>query len=151
MITNSNSVSPFTPPRLRRIFCSLFLGAAIIAAVGAIAAPRAARQGAGPVSRATTDKIAPWVMEHTANGQEAEFFAVLADQADLTQAATLQTKAEKGRYVYDTLLSKTKATQRPILRWLREQKLKHRSFYIVNGILVKGTREIAEALAARTD
>ncbi|PYJ14907.1 MAG: hypothetical protein DME94_07945, partial [Verrucomicrobia bacterium] len=94
MITNSNFVSPFTPPRLRRIFCSLFLGAAVIAAVGAIAAPRAARQGAGPVSRATTDKIAPWVMEHTASGQRAEFFVVLADQADLSQAAALQTKAE---------------------------------------------------------
>jgi len=102
MITNSNSVSPFTPPRLRRIFCSLFLGAAVIAAVGAIAAPRAARQGAGPVSRMTTDKIAPWVMEHTVNGQRAEFFVVLADQADLSQAAALQTKAEKGRYVYNT-------------------------------------------------
>src|SRR5262245_45219440 len=31
-------------------------------------------------------KIAPWVMEHTANGREAEFFVVLADQADLSPA-----------------------------------------------------------------
>src|SRR5437773_7272881 len=151
MITNSNFVSPFTPPRLRRIFCSLFLGAAVIAAVGAIAAPRAARQGAGPVSRATTDKIAPWVMEHTANGQRAEFFVVLADQADLSQAAALQTKAEKGRYVYNTLLNKSLATQGPLLKWLRERGLEHQSFYIVNAILVKGTRDVAETLAARPD
>ena len=41
-------------------------------------------------------KIAPWVIEHTANGQQAEFFVVLADQADLRPAATLATKAEKG-------------------------------------------------------
>ena len=27
------------------------------------------------------NKIAPWVMEHTANGQKAEFLVVLADQA----------------------------------------------------------------------
>jgi len=151
MITNSNSVSPFTPPRLRRIFCSLFLGAAVIAAVGAIAAPRAARQGAGPVSRATTDKIAPWVMEHTANGQRAEFFVVLADQADLSQAAALQTKAEKGRYVYNTLLNKSLTTQGPLLQWLRERGLEHQSFYIVNAILVKGTRDVAETLADRPD
>src|SRR6266404_4843615 len=151
MITNSNSVSPFTPPRLRRIFCSLFLGAAVIAAVGAIAAPRAARQGAGPVSRATTDKIAPWVMEHTANGQRAEFFVVLADQADLSQAAALQTKAEKGRYVYNTLLNKSLATQGPLLQWLRERGLEYQSFYIVNAIVVNGTREVAQALAARPD
>ena len=30
-------------------------------------------------------------------------------------------------------------------------RLEHRSFYIVNAILVRGTREIAEALAARPD
>jgi subtilisin family serine protease len=90
-------------------------------------------------------------MEHTANGQQAEFFVVLADQADLSQSASLQTKAEKGRYVYNTLLSKSQTTQGPILQWLRERGLEHRSFYIVNAILVKGTREVAEALAARPD
>ena len=90
-------------------------------------------------------------MEHTANGQRAEFFVVLADQADLSQAATLQTKAEKGRYVYSSLLNKAQTTQRPILQWLNERKLEHQPFHIVNGISVKGTREIAEALAARTD
>jgi hypothetical protein len=36
-------------------------------------------------------------MEHTANDQQAEFFVVLVDQADLSQANSLQTKAEKGR------------------------------------------------------
>ena len=151
MTTNSNFVSPFTPPRLRRIFCSLFLGAAVIAAVGAIASPHAARQGAGPVSRATTDKIAPWVMEHTANGQQAEFFVVLADQADLSQAATLHTKTAKGRYVYNTLLNNSQTTQGPIQQWLRERGLEFRSFYIVNAILVKGSREVAETLAGRPD
>ena len=90
-------------------------------------------------------------MEHTANGQQAEFFVVLADQANLSHADSLQTKAEKGRYVYNTLLNKSQTTQGPILQWLRERGLEHRSFYIVNAILVKGTREIAEALAARPD
>src|SRR5207253_6032165 len=96
-------------------------------------------------------KIAPWVTEHTANGQRAEFFVVLADQADLSQAAALQTKAEKGRYVYNTLLNKSLTTQSPLLQWLSERGLEHQSFYIVNAILVKGSREIAEALAARSD
>ena len=96
-------------------------------------------------------KIAPWVVEHTANGQQAEFMVVLADQADLKAAATMRTKTEKGRYVHDTLRNKRQTTQSPILRWLRERGLEHRSFYIVNAVLVKGTREIAEALAARPD
>ena len=96
-------------------------------------------------------KIAPWVMEHTANGQEAEFFVVLADQADLSAAETLRTKVEKGRFVYQTLQSKAQTTQDSILQWLRDRAIEHRSFYIVNAILVKGTRELAEALAARPE
>jgi serine protease AprX len=96
-------------------------------------------------------KIAPWVIEHTADGQQAEFFVVLADQADLSAAASLTTKAEKGRYVYEALRKKSQETQGPILRWLRERAIEHRSFYIVNAMLLKGTREIAEALAAHPD
>ena len=169
MTTNPNSTSTFTPSPWRRIFCSLFFVAAAIAAVGAIASSRltaeaAAKAGAAGGSTspkamgkrvednlAPAQKIAPWVMEHTANGQQAEFFVVLADQADLSGAANLPTKAEKGRFVYETLLSKAQTTQEPILQWLRDRAIEHQSFYIVNAILVKGTREIAETLAARPD
>jgi len=146
----------FTSSRLRAILCVLFFIAASVAVLGAISSPRAGgerehsarfgRHVAGPPS-----KIAPWVIEHTASGQQAEFFVVLADQADLSAAATLRTKAEKGRYVYDALWNKSQASQRPILQWLRERGIEHRSFYIVNAILVKGSREIAEALASRSD
>ncbi len=76
---------------------------------------------------------------------------MLTGQADLSGAAALPTKAEKGRYVYNVLRSKSETTQGPILQWLRERGIEHRSFYIVNAILVKGSREIAEALAARQD
>jgi serine protease AprX len=96
-------------------------------------------------------KIAPWVIKHTAPGQQAEFFVVLTEQADLSGAAALTAKAEKGRYVHDALLNKSQATQGPILQWLRERSIEHRSFYIVNAILVKGGRAIAEALATRAD
>ena len=141
----------FTPPRLHRLSCSLFFLAAALAALGAIASSRAISQGSPPDQAAIAKKIAPWVMEHTANGQQAEFFVVLADQADLSRAAALSTKAEKGRYVYDALTNKSQATQGPILQWLRERGLEHRSFYIINAILVKGSHEVAEALAARPD
>jgi serine protease AprX len=161
MITNRNSTSTFTPSLWRHIFCSLFLIAALVAAVGAIASSgqpaeaatkaSAIRPPEGGTPNLPAQKIAPWVREHTAKGQEAEFFVVLADQADLGQAATFQTKAEKGRYVYNTLLNKSQTTQGPILQWLRARGLESRSFYIVNAILVKGTREVADALATRPD
>jgi len=138
------------------MYCSLFFAAAAIAAVGAVAArsdafPAVAFGRLPKPSLLGHEKIAPWVIEHTANGQQAEFFVLLADQADLSAAATMRTKTEKGRYVYDKLRNKKQATQGPILRWLREHRLEHRSFYIVNAVLVKGTREIAETLAARPD
>src|SRR6266566_178217 len=149
----NNSSRTFTPTALRRIFCSMFFVAAVAAAIGAIASPRVANQQGAAVSSppSAAQKIAPWVTEHTANGQQAEFLVVLADQADLSPAAALNTKAEKGRFVHDALWNKAQTTQGPILQWLRERGIEHSSFYIVNAILVKGSREIAEALAARPD
>ncbi|HEX3231268.1 MAG TPA: S8 family serine peptidase [Pyrinomonadaceae bacterium] len=142
---------PFTSPRLRPLFCSLFFLAAAIAALGAFGSSRATSQASPPEQSSAATKIAPWVIEHTANGQEAEFFVVLADQADLSGAAALPTKNEKGRYVRDALWNKSQATEGPILQLLRERGLEHQSFYIINAILVKGSREIAEALASRPD
>ncbi len=96
-------------------------------------------------------KIAPGVAENTAGGKQAEFIIVLADQADLSGAALLKTKAEKGRFVRDTLWNKSQGTQGPLLKWLGERKLDHRSFYIVNAVWVKGRYEDAMALALRAD
>jgi serine protease AprX len=152
MITNPNepaSASNRLP--FRRIFSSLFFVAAVIALVAAVALPDAVGQRVGGNGINIANKIMPWVIQHTAYGQQAEFFVVLADQADLSGAANWQTKADKGRYVYNTLLNKARTTQQPILQWLGEHNVEHQSFYIVNAILVKGTREIAAALAVRPD
>jgi serine protease AprX len=184
MITNPKPTSSFTS--WRRIFCSLFLGAAAVALIAAVASSdavgqrvdfpgqhvggsaspeddvRANAEGAKLGGNAATlgqrvgdntfhQKIAPWVMEHTANGQQAQFFVVLAEQADLSPAANLQTKTEKGRFVYQTLLDKAQTTQRPILQLLRDGNIEHQSFFIVNAILVKGDRQLAETLAVRPD
>src|SRR3954452_10974958 len=153
MTTNRPQTSTFTPSRSRRVFSSLLLLAAFVTIVGAVVSsrqPAVAAPGRGSGSL-QGGKIGAWVMQHTDNGQQSEFFAVLTEQADLGPAAALQSKAEKGRFVYSTLLNKAQTTQGPLLRWLRERGLEHRSFYIVNSILVKGTRQVVEALAARPD
>src|SRR5229473_1783709 len=147
MITDPKRTS--TPSRLRAVLCLVLFIAASIAVFAAIGSSNAT----GQRSRNTVfnRKIAPWVIEHTANGQQAEFFVVVADQADLSGAAALRTKAEKGRYVHDALWNKSQTTQGSILQWLRERGIEHRSFYIVNAILVRGSREVAETLAAQPD
>src|SRR6266571_6905730 len=136
---------------VRVLLASVFCLAGVFIALGGIASSRTIGQGGSPNQSVAAQKIAPWVTEHTANGQQAEFFVVLADQADLSPAAALPTKAQKGRFVHDALLNKAQTTQAPILQWLAERGIEHQSFYIVNGILVKGSREIAEALASRPD
>ena len=96
-------------------------------------------------------KIAPWVLDHTTGGSQAEYLVVLSDQADFSGAAVLRTKQEKGRYVRDVLWNKAQSTQGPILKILRDRGVEHRSFYIVNMIWVKGDLNLALALAARSD
>src|SRR4029077_6913586 len=156
MIKDSDSHRASVPSPWRRIFCSLFLVAAAVALVAAVASSDAVGQrvelpAQGAFHSAPVQKIAPWVMEHTANGQQAEFFVVLTDQADLSPSANLPTKTEKGRFVYQTLLQTAQTTQGPLVQWLRERKIENQSFYIVNAILVKGDRQLAETLAARPD
>src|SRR4029077_8989696 len=150
MISNSKGTSGSL--RLRALLCFFLViaaGIAIICATGIGEREHSARSGWHVASQSI--KIAPWVLDRTANGEKAEFLVVLADQADLSEAASLATKAAKSRYVYDALRNKSQATQQPILQWLRESGIEQRSFYIVNAILVKGSREVAEALASRQD
>src|SRR5690349_10765708 len=100
--------------RQQIVFCVILFTAATLAAVGAIGSSHVTGQHIE--DNALHLKIAPWVIEHTANGQQAEFFVVLVEQADLSSAASLLTKAEKGRYVYDALRKKSRETQEPILQ-----------------------------------
>lgn len=96
-------------------------------------------------------KISSWVLDQTASGADTEFFIVMSDQADLSGAAKLNSKAEKGEYVYRALLEKAQDSQAPILQWLDAHECAYQSFYIVNAILVKASRSVALELAARSD
>ncbi|HJT80546.1 MAG TPA: S8 family serine peptidase, partial [Chthoniobacterales bacterium] len=139
-----------------RCLVALTLCAASLALMGLsiTAAPSAARKARvqSVDSRlSASNKVAPWVVEHTAGGGEAEFLIVLADQADLSGAAALPTKDEKGRYVRETLWNKAQATQGPLLEWLRARNIPHRPYYIVNLIWAKGTTDLVQQLANRAD
>jgi serine protease AprX len=137
----------------RHMLSSLFFLGAAIAVLAVIGSSPVVNTPDGPHGRGTisVNKIAPWVIDHTTNGQQAQFIVVLVNQANLRPAEALETKSEKGRFVHDALWNKSRTTQGPVLQWLRERGIEHRSFYIVNAILVKGSREVAKALAARPD
>jgi serine protease AprX len=140
---NRASQSGFFHPRFLVGF-ALFLSGTLLAFLSFAAAPPRG-QGAG------VNKIAPWVVRHTANGEDAEFLIVLAEQGDLQAAKALTTKEEKGRIVREALWEKAQATQGPLVQWLKEHKIEHRSYYIVNMIWVKAGMDVATTLAARSD
>ena len=80
---------------LRRIIGLLFLAATVAAVLSAVVSSGAVNQPGSPEQAAALRKIAPWVTQHTAGGKQAEFMIILTDQADVSGAAFMQTKAAK--------------------------------------------------------
>src|ERR1043166_6204193 len=137
---------------IRAVISLLLFAIAVTVVLWAMAPRRALSQLRSSQDRnVALGKIAPWVLQHTGGGNQAEFLVVLRDQADLRGAQALATKRQKGRYVRDVLWNKARATQGPLLTWLRQRNIAHRSYYIVNLIWVKGNFDVALELAARPD
>ena len=93
-----------------------------------------------------------WVVQHTENGQKADFFIVLKEQADVSHARELAEKADKGSYVFSALTRTADATQAPLRSWLDSEGVRYRPLWIVNAILVEGgDRKLALEAARRPD
>ncbi len=110
----------------------------------------------GPMVMAATptdvrEKIAPSVWNNTGGGRTMSFLVVLSSKADTRDAAGLRTKAEKGRYVYETKSRLAQATQAPLVSYLKSRGIAFRSFFIVNMLLVAGDRALVLELARRPD
>jgi serine protease AprX len=99
----------------------------------------------------SSSKIAPRVMNDTANGAVTEALVVLNEQADLSAAAALPTKLEKGRFVVDALRAVANRTQAPVKALLDRRGIPYQSFYIVNMIKITGDRALIQELASRSD
>lgn len=104
-----------------------------------------------PVSSSQIDKISSRVLDETKSGGSTEAIVVLKEQADLSPADKLSTKAEKGQFVVGALRSVANRTQGPVLDFLRQRGIPYQSFFIVNMIKVTGNRSLMEALSARED
>lgn len=96
-------------------------------------------------------KIAPQVFAATQGSASAPLLVILREQADLQPAASLPTKAEKGRFVYDTLRQTALRSQASLRAELDRERIRYRSYYIVNMIELTGNRDLALQLAARPD
>lgn len=100
---------------------------------------------------AAPGKVDPWVLRRTEGSAQAELLVVLGERADLSGAAALPTKLEKGLFVRERLLAVATRSQRSLLAELRRRGVPHRPFYVVNAVWVRGDRSLVTALAKRPD
>lgn len=128
----------------------LKLGVAI-AAGAMLMGPGAYAQAQPESEKAIEKKIHSWVIENTRAGAQAEYFVVLDRQADLSAARQLKGKLSKGQFVYETLFRTAQESQKALRAELDARGVEYQSFYLVNAILVKGDRDLAKKLAARSD
>jgi serine protease AprX len=98
-------------------------------------------------------KIDPWVLNKVTNSPEAqtEFLLFLNEQADLSGAAGLKTKLEKGTYVFQHLTALANRTQKPVIAALDAQGAAYESYWIANMIWVRGNARLLQSMAQRPD
>lgn len=82
---------------------------------------------------------------------EFEYFVLLKDQANTSLAKQLTTKEAKAQYVFSQLKNKANETQGDLLQLIIQHQGLYRPYFIVNGIWVKGTAALMEALAKKAE
>lgn len=98
-----------------------------------------------------TENVDPAVLSAIAENGEAEFIVFMAEQADLSEVSTLQTKLDRGIFVFETLNEVAKRTQAPAIEILEAFKVTYRPYWVANMIWVQGDQDILEALANQSD
>lgn len=79
--------------------------------------------------------------------QEADFLVFMREQADLTPAASLAVKADKGAFVFSALRQTALRTQPPLLAELEKLGAAYRPFWVANMVWVRGDLNVLESTA----
>jgi serine protease AprX len=99
------------------------------------------------------DKVDPEVFRAAFSSKDwkTEFLIVLQEQADLTSAATLRSKIDKGWFVYNGLRATAQRTQTPLVVQLHKAGVPLRPFWIANMIWAEGDLAVVKEMAERSD
>ena len=96
------------------------------------------------------DKVDAAVLQDVQDGN-ADFLVYLDERADLSGAAQLTTKAEKGSYVYERLTATANATQPAVVAALAQHGAETERFWVTNAIQASGGLAALQAVASRAD
>lgn len=140
---------PPTPPGARPPARRL-AAVAVLTALGLAALPTGVATGA-PLAAPASDKIPDVLDAQLADGGKVTFWVEVTGEADLSAAADLDSKAEKGAYVRRTLIDQAADAQDGLRDYLSDRKAQFTPFWIANVVEVTGDRALADALARRGD
>ena len=118
---------------------TLVLLVALIAPAGAQNAPTSPAEPA--------DKVDAVVRERLDAVGETTFWVRLSAEADLSGAASIQDWAERGRFVYDTLVEHARDSQAGIRAKLDDLGVEYTTYWVSNAIRVTGDAAVVETLA----
>jgi serine protease AprX len=112
---------------------------------------------AGPTGNEITSGTQSWqnkvdasVLSKASTGKT-QFLIYMENQADLSGAEGLTTKAEKGEYVFRQLTAAANATQPAVRQTLQSFATEFRSFWVTNAIWAKGDLAVVQAIALRPE
>src|SRR5258707_4718349 len=96
------------------------------------------------------DKVQPSVLAAATAGS-VPFLIFMKEKADLSGAANLRTKVERGYWVYDQLNRVADRSQQEILAILDSQGVAYQRFSAANMIVAGGSLDLVKSLASRAD
>src|SRR5437870_6884876 len=96
-------------------------------------------------------KIAPEVLDDTADGKNASVVILLADQVDVSTAYRMKDQDARGWFVYNTLTQHAARAQADLQGFLTMRGVNYQSFWAANMIVATADRSLVESLAARAD
>ncbi len=108
------------------------LALALVLGVGSILVAVPVASASAPQHSARID---PQVLQSANQGSLDRFFVVLRQQADLSGAAAMATKAQKGAYVLHQLQQVAHATQGPVVAELKRLGYTATPYFLINEIL----------------
>lgn len=95
------------------------------------------------------NKFSPAVEAAVLHHQPCDVLVIISPQADLSEAAHLRGKAEKGQYVYRRLLEVAESSQQRARALLRQRQAHFQSFFLVNALAIRqATAELLLEIAA---
>ena len=99
------------------------------------------------LDRPAPASVDPAIFRAKAAGEPASFLVVFREQANLSGSRAIADRAERRRFVYESLRAQAEASQAGVLDRLRRLGIRHRPHYLVNMIEVEADESTARALA----